>query len=144
MTWDPGSRTARDTGPVTIQDRVAATADLLGQPHSTRSQGSERRLDGEIPSRRRFRQNLACIWVGLSGLEPLTSALSGQRSNRLSYRPARVRSADEGTIGKASRCGRASLKSVRRRRLGQRISARDAQSSARVISRPPSMVAARL
>jgi hypothetical protein len=26
--------------------------------------------------------------VGLSGLEPLTSALSGQRSNRLSYRPA--------------------------------------------------------
>ena len=27
--------------------------------------------------------------VGLSGLEPLTSALSGQRSNRLSYRPAR-------------------------------------------------------
>ena len=25
--------------------------------------------------------------VGLSGLEPLTSALSGQRSNRLSYRP---------------------------------------------------------
>ena len=28
-------------------------------------------------------------WVGLSGLEPLTSALSGQRSNRLSYRPAR-------------------------------------------------------
>jgi hypothetical protein len=32
--------------------------------------------------------------VGLSGLEPLTSALSGQRSNRLSYRPAgRERSA---------------------------------------------------
>jgi hypothetical protein len=29
-------------------------------------------------------------WVGLSGLEPLTSALSGQRSNRLSYRPEGV------------------------------------------------------
>ena len=28
--------------------------------------------------------------VGLSGLEPLTSALSGQRSNRLSYRPESV------------------------------------------------------
>src|SRR5664280_1567669 len=27
--------------------------------------------------------------VGLTGLEPVTSALSGQRSNRLSYRPAR-------------------------------------------------------
>ena len=26
-------------------------------------------------------------WVGLSGLEPLTSSLSGKRSNRLSYRP---------------------------------------------------------
>ena len=26
--------------------------------------------------------------VGVSGLEPETSALSGQRSNRLSYRPA--------------------------------------------------------
>lgn len=27
-------------------------------------------------------------WVGLTGLEPVTSALSGQRSNQLSYRPA--------------------------------------------------------
>gem|GEM_PF-4398915 len=27
--------------------------------------------------------------VGLGGLEPPTSALSGQRSNRLSYRPAK-------------------------------------------------------
>lgn len=26
--------------------------------------------------------------VGLRGLEPLTSSLSGKRSNRLSYRPA--------------------------------------------------------
>jgi hypothetical protein len=26
-------------------------------------------------------------WVGLRGLEPLTSSLSGKRSNRLSYRP---------------------------------------------------------
>ena len=38
-------------------------------------------------------QSVGCLanplvrWVGLSGLEPLTSALSGQRSNRLSYRP---------------------------------------------------------
>src|SRR3954453_13866613 len=28
------------------------------------------------------------VRVGLTGLEPVTSALSGQRSNRLSYRPA--------------------------------------------------------
>ena len=28
------------------------------------------------------------IGVGLTGLEPVTSALSGRRSNRLSYRPA--------------------------------------------------------
>ena len=27
--------------------------------------------------------------VGLRGLEPLTSSLSGKRSNRLSYRPVR-------------------------------------------------------
>ncbi len=26
-------------------------------------------------------------WVGLRGLEPRTSSLSGKRSNRLSYRP---------------------------------------------------------
>src|SRR5690348_9592986 len=29
----------------------------------------------------------ALTWVGLRGLEPLTSSLSGKRSNRLSYRP---------------------------------------------------------
>lgn len=31
---------------------------------------------------------VACgFWVGLTGLEPVTSSLSGKRSNRLSYRP---------------------------------------------------------
>jgi hypothetical protein len=29
----------------------------------------------------------ASNWVGLTGLEPVTSSLSGKRSNRLSYRP---------------------------------------------------------
>jgi hypothetical protein len=34
--------------------------------------------------------DLACCGVGLRGLEPLTSSLSGKRSNRLSYRPGRT------------------------------------------------------
>src|SRR5215217_6035892 len=34
------------------------------------------------------RIGLHIVRVGLTGLEPVTSALSGQRSNRLSYRPA--------------------------------------------------------
>jgi hypothetical protein len=41
--------------------------------------------DAEIPS---HLVEVTFDGVGLSGLEPLTSALSGQRSNRLSYRPA--------------------------------------------------------
>jgi hypothetical protein len=68
--------------------------------------------------------------VGLSGLEPLTSALSGQRSNRLSYRPA---------------CwdtpGRAQMERLSDPKQTPQIFN---QSSASVISRPPSMVAARL
>ena len=35
--------------------------------------------------------------VGLTGLEPVTSALSGQRSNRLSYRPARSDTLPQGS-----------------------------------------------
>jgi hypothetical protein len=34
-----------------------------------------------------IKQTRPLTWVGLSGLEPLTSSLSGKRSNRLSYRP---------------------------------------------------------
>ena len=34
--------------------------------------------------------DLGCCGVGLRGLEPLTSSLSGKRSNRLSYRPGRT------------------------------------------------------
>ena len=41
--------------------------------------------------------------VGLSGLEPLTSALSGQRSNRLSYRPGTTQAAVPAPESQASR-----------------------------------------
>jgi hypothetical protein len=65
-------------------------------------------------------------WVGLSGLEPLTSSLSGKRSNRLSYRPGANRR--------------------RRSRLPHRRapSQTGQSSSARVSSRPPSRLADRL
>ena len=43
------------------------------------------------------------LLVGLSGLEPLTSALSGQRSNRLSYRPEGA-PVHLGAIANLSRC----------------------------------------
>jgi hypothetical protein len=51
-------------------------------------------------------------WVGLSGLEPLTSALSGQRSNRLSYRPSCLGCARSGHKPKGYLICRDSLKSV--------------------------------
>src|SRR5450759_5201660 len=40
------------------------------------------------PARRPAREDKEKV-VGLRGLEPLTSSLSGKRSNRLSYRPVR-------------------------------------------------------
>src|SRR3954452_5058388 len=57
-------------------------ADLSGVPHAT---DRHRGLRGWGSS---ALVGTTCCWVGLSGLEPLTSVLSGQRSNRLSYRPA--------------------------------------------------------
>jgi hypothetical protein len=71
--------------------------------------------------------------VGLSGLEPLTSALSGQRSNRLSYRPSRW----EMPV-------RAQTKRLSDPERPPQIFRPVRQSSASVISRPPSIVAARL
>jgi hypothetical protein len=68
--------------------------------------------------------------VGLSGLEPLTSALSGQRSNRLSYRPS---------------CWEMPVRAqIERLSDPERTPQISCQSSASVTSRPPSMVAARL
>jgi hypothetical protein len=73
-----------------------------------------------------IKQTRPLTWVGLSGLEPLTSSLSGKRSNRLSYRPW--------------------ARSMRRSRLPQRaVTTQTRQSSsARVTSRPPSRLADRL
>ncbi len=43
-----------------------------------------------LPARGRQRSDLRGWLVGLPGLEPGTSSLSGMRSNRLSYRPVGV------------------------------------------------------
>jgi hypothetical protein len=71
--------------------------------------------------------------VGLPGLEPGTSSLSGKRSNRLSYRPGRDPISLTG-LGRLQH----------RRRTAQAGSVPSQRSSARVSSRPPSIVAARL
>ena len=74
------------------------------------------------------------LLVGLTGLEPVTSALSGQRSNRLSYRPA-FAGAPKHHLTQPTPTG-----STRPRRAD-----RDSpQSSARVSSNPPRMFADRL
>jgi hypothetical protein len=66
--------------------------------------------------------------VGLRGLEPLTSSLSGKRSNRLSYRP-----------------DRAPTSSASARRIGYRKLGLAAQSdSLSVTSMPPVRVVTRL
>ena len=110
-------------------------------------------------------------WVGLSGLEPLTSALSGQRSNRLSYRPEGApvhlgaiantsRSLGSGSnrfevwssngLGldtmppKSQAAGSSRIRVEPAACWWFEVDRRRDQSSARVISRPPSMVAARL
>ena len=70
--------------------------------------------------------------VGLRGLEPLTSSLSGKRSNRLSYRPGLGRR-------RAPRPGNATAAlAARSKRSAAQL------SSVRVSSTPPSSVAARL
>ena len=78
--------------------------------------------------------------VGLTGLEPVTSSLSGKRSNRLSYRPAA-----------AYRAGRARPTEPEHYPTPEdpdktRSAAREAaqSSSARVTSMPPSRAAAML
>ena len=41
--------------------------------------------------------------VGLTGLEPVTSSLSGKRSNRLSYRPVRRPAAPPSRVARCTR-----------------------------------------
>jgi hypothetical protein len=86
--------------------------------------------------------------VGLSGLEPLTSSLSGKRSNRLSYRPP---AAPPG-VGRPERLphtrggpqtGWTPEGNARRPAAPGRVSPQWS-SSASVTSRPPSRLAARL
>jgi hypothetical protein len=54
--------------------------------HATGTHGS-RTLLGEPALNARMMPDLALYGVGLGGLEPPASSLSGKRSNRLSYRP---------------------------------------------------------
>ena len=83
---------------------------------------------------------LAC--VGLGGLEPPTSSLSGKRSNRLSYRPGRRRwTARDRTITGATpdRSGQPAIWGVAGRSQVPVPGTNAAQlSSARVTSMPPS------
>jgi hypothetical protein len=93
---------------------------LTGQVLSFRRSSGDRRLQ--------LKWLLSGVWVGLGGLEPPTSSLSGKRSNRLSYRPA-------GARGEAnSRAG-----------LGYRKPGLAAQSdSFSVTSTPPVIIVTRL
>ena len=90
--------------------------------------------------------------VGLTGLEPVTSSLSGKRSNRLSYRPGGGRRRDCGpTTGTAARRPRGKVTAAadghpKPRPALLNGSARRGQpwSSAKVTSMPPSSEAAML
>src|SRR4029079_12276198 len=53
---------------------------LLGEHRAGGDEGNEQQL----------------LHVGLTGLEPVTSSLSGKRSNRLSYRPGGTSAAADG------------------------------------------------
>ncbi len=116
--------------PDDAEDREAllSAADACSTPPSAAGGTASSR-----PSRR-----VRPVWVGLRGLEPLTSSLSGKRSNRLSYRPASHRPGKPGRRerlphrGSAAQTGRPVLATAQR------------SSSARVTSRPPSSAAARL
>ena len=77
------------------------------------------------------------VLVGLRGLEPLTSSLSGKRSNRLSYRPGRCTLALP--AGWTEREGYRMLRSPHKtHQLPNQL------SSASVTSMPPSRAAERL
>jgi integrase len=64
------------------RDRIIGALAAFSLPLEPESELPTTRKDSKYPLTR------GGMRVGLSGLEPLTSALSGQRSNRLSYRPA--------------------------------------------------------
>ncbi len=90
-------------------------------------------------------------WVGLRGLEPLTSSLSGKRSNRLSYRPRCDLAAASCWAAWPSRRERLPHGRVRAQtgrnlpsRRGTGRAAGQCSSSASVTSMPPSRAAARL
>src|SRR5690606_13236485 len=73
--------------------------------------------------------------VGLTGLEPVTSSLSGKRSNRLSYRPSLGRG--RARLPRVATEGKRYPTPSPHDKTGQR-------SSARVTSTPPSSAAAML
>ena len=75
-------------------------------------------------------RNEPLTWVGLGGLEPPTSSLSGKRSNRLSYRPS-------GAACTGKFRGTAALDYRNRRLVRQSV-------SLRVTSMPPATCVTRL
>lgn len=123
-------RVSRSETVLRVRAATVQEARSAGARHPSRMRvrcktGGRRSPGGITPSQSGIRV------VGLTGLEPVTSALSGQRSNRLSYRPA----ACFHTQGERLPTSDVVLKSSRQP---------DDQSSARVNSRPPRMFALRL
>ena len=83
-------------GAIMRVNTMATSRNLTRQPGRWRIPGSNRRpppcKGGALPTELipHWRHTGTCRWgvvVGLSGFEPLTSSLSGMRSNQLSYRP---------------------------------------------------------
>jgi hypothetical protein len=135
--------TAEHPGPVRAVRTYGARARRSGYGQPV-PQAGHQCLVTQLVTQRRKAMTLAVLswplnWVGVRGLEPRTSSLSGKRSNRLSYTP---RGASRGALGPQPRLGyfTASGPPLARGDKGRR----GYSVSRRVTSTPPIVVAIRL